>query len=70
MTVLADIPKNARETIRVVRDQYQGHELVHIRVWFSEGDGELKPTKKGLAFRTDQLPQVIEALQKAQEAAP
>ena len=68
MTVIAQIPKNSREVIRVVRDQYEGHELVHVRIWYSDGD-ELKPTKKGLAFRLGQLPQVIEALQKAQGVA-
>lgn len=56
------IPKNSREEIRVSMDEYQGHQLVSLRVWFEADDGEMRPSKKGLAFRVDLLPQVAAAL--------
>lgn len=62
MTDVAEIIKNSRECIRITLDEYQGHDLVNIRVWYDAGDGEMRPTKKGLAFKTELLTEVREAL--------
>lgn len=58
------IPKNAREEIRVERQDYQGHDLVQMRVWFDAGGGEMRPTKKGIAIRVDQVAALQAALVK------
>lgn len=51
--------------IRVEKSNYQGKDLVHIRKYFKNKEsGEYLPTKKGIAFVLEQLPLVIEALQK------
>ena len=67
MTDLGTIPKNSREEIRVTLDEYQGHELVSLRVWFESPDGDMRPSKKGLAFRRELLPQIMEALSGASD---
>ena len=67
MTDLGTIPKNSREEIRVTLDEYQGHELVSLRVWFESPDGDMRPSKKGLAFRRELLPQILEALSGASD---
>ncbi|WP_407491882.1 transcriptional coactivator p15/PC4 family protein [Pseudooceanicola sp. MF1-13] len=56
------ITKNSREEIRVSVNEYQGHQLVSLRVWFEADDGDMRPSKKGLAFRVELLPQVSAAL--------
>lgn len=66
MTDIAIIPKNSREELRVTLDQYQGHSLVNLRIWFEAEDGAMRPGRQGLAFRVALLPEVLAALQAAQ----
>lgn len=56
------IPKNAREEIRVERSEFKGHDLVQMRVWYDPGDGDKKPGNKGLAVKSDKVPDLIRAL--------
>lgn len=62
--MIASIPKNAREEIRVSVDDFQGHRLCNVRVWYREGD-DFRPGKQGIALRLDLLPQLVTALQGA-----
>jgi len=66
---IAEITKNARETLRVSIDDYHGHRLVNLRVWYATDDGEMRPGKAGLALRPELLPELLNALQSAREAA-
>jgi len=68
---IATIEKNAREVIRVSRGQFNGHDLVSVRIWVPGGgkDGADIPTKSGLAFRVALLDDLIAALQRARDAA-
>ena len=66
-TIIAIIPKNARESIRVALDQFAGLDLIDIRVLAhgSDGESEAKLTKKGVSLRIAKLPELIVALQDA-----
>jgi hypothetical protein len=66
--LIAEVPKNRRDLIRVTRSTFNGHELVNIRVWTRAPDGTLNPTKAGIAFRAELLDPIIEALIKAHAA--
>lgn len=68
--VIAEVRKNATELVRVSLTQFRGHELCDLRVYFEQttGSGEWLPTKKGVTFQRALLPDVIAALQDAQEA--
>lgn len=66
--MIAAIPKNAREEIRVSVDDFQGHRLCNVRVWYREGE-EFRPGKQGIALRLDLLPQLVDALQLAAQGA-
>jgi len=70
-TVIATLPKNRRETIRVALEAYRGIELVDVRVMAALDDdtGLTVPTKKGISLRVEQLPALIEALQDAEAEA-
>ncbi len=63
--VIAEIPKNRRETIRVTRESYRGYAFVQLRVWFKAEDGEFRPGKSGIAIAPDKLDAAIAALQAA-----
>ena len=56
------ISKNTREELRILREPYKGHDLMHIRVWVANDDGEMIPTKKGISIQIALVGHLIEAL--------
>ncbi|WP_294613062.1 transcriptional coactivator p15/PC4 family protein [uncultured Roseovarius sp.] len=69
MTPIATIRKNAREDLRVTLDEFRGHHLINLRVWFDTDDGEQRPGKQGVAVRLDLLPHLRQALSEAEKEA-
>lgn len=63
--VVARIQKSRTAEIRVTRDQYEGREVVDIRVWVQEPSGAWKPSTKGVQFDEKRLEGVIAGLQSA-----
>jgi len=68
---LATIRKNAAEEIRIELTQFNGHDLLNVRVWTDprNGGSERIPTRAGIACRVALLPEIIEALQQAEAEA-
>lgn len=68
---VAVIRKNTREEIRVDLSEFRGHDLVSLRVWTDPlGPGsERIPTKAGIACNVALIPELIEALRRAEAAA-
>ena len=64
------ILKNSREEIRISRDNFRGHDLISIRIWFKADDGSMRPSKEGVNFRVALLDEIIGALQAAKDEAP
>jgi hypothetical protein len=60
------IDRNKRERIRVALDEFKGHVLVDVRTFYLDGDGDLKPTPKGITIRPEFLSRVIALLQEAE----
>jgi hypothetical protein len=69
--IVAELPKNKRERIRVALDRYADHDLVDIRICtpISENAGLWGPTKKGISVRVASLPDLIDALIEAENRA-
>ena len=70
-TILADIPKNVLETVRVTLTEYKGVKYADLRVWYRPdpaGKDELKPSRKGITIRPELLPPIIAALQRVVES--
>jgi hypothetical protein len=64
--IIATITKNRRgEQIVVRRSTYNGHELVDVRIAFTSDDGAQIFTKKGVALRVEQVPELVAALNAA-----
>jgi Transcriptional Coactivator p15 (PC4) len=57
------IRKNAEEEVRVVLSTFKGHRLVDIRIYADFGQGERKPTKKGICLKVEKLADLIHALE-------
>lgn len=68
--IVARIEKNKLEEVVVALDEFRGTSLLDIRVWADfDGEGERRPTKKGIAVKVEKLPEIIAVLEKAREAA-
>ncbi|MEQ8431718.1 MAG: transcriptional coactivator p15/PC4 family protein [Roseovarius sp.] len=69
MMHIATIRKNAREDLRVTLEEFRGHHLLNLRIWFDTDDGEQRPGKQGVAIRLDLLPHLRKALLEAEQEA-
>jgi hypothetical protein len=62
--LIAEVPKNSREVLRVQRTTFNGIGLLDVRVWtvpLVPGD-EGRPTKKGLTLRPETWAELVVAL--------
>jgi hypothetical protein len=62
-TIIATIPKNTREELRVSLSEFKGHKLCQLRAWITDGD---IPTKNGFGIQVTLIPSLIAALQDAE----
>ena len=66
--VIAQFEKNATEVVRISLTEYRGHKLIDLRVYYSDDEGQYRPTKKGVSLSvglyTD-FKQALSALEKA-----
>lgn len=62
MTERVVIKKNSRESIVISQTEFKGNDLVDMRIFFTNKDGELSPTKKGVSIRLDKLDELVATL--------
>jgi len=62
-----EIQKNTLDVIRIQKTKYKGHDLVDVRVYVEDKNGEKIPTRKGITFKVDLLDEVISALEEIKE---
>jgi hypothetical protein len=68
--IIATIPKNAREHVRVELNEFKGKQLASVRVWADKGDGSPPiATPKGLTVSISLLPSINAALAEAEREA-
>jgi hypothetical protein len=65
--LVARIAKNPTEEVRVSLTSYRGHDLVDIRVFFQDDQGEWRPTKRGVSLSVDSFSELRDAIAKAEE---
>ena len=63
--VIATLPKNARDVIRVQITTYRGHRLLDVRVYDRDGF----PTKAGVCVQIEHSPDLVAALNAAEAEA-
>jgi len=64
--LIAEFNKNASETVRVQLTEYDGKQLLDIRVWVQNDKGEYIPTRKGISLRVEQVRDLKDALEKVE----
>ncbi len=67
--IIAEWPKNGRETLRVRIDSFKSQAVICCRAWYPASDGTLKPGRGGLTISIRHLPALTNALAKALETA-
>ncbi len=60
--------KNSRESIVVSKNEYMGNELIDIRTFFTNAEGELSPTKKGVTIRAEKFNDFLNTLSSFAQA--
>jgi hypothetical protein len=61
--------KNAREELRISVDEFRGHRLLNLRVWFVADDGSMRPGKQGIAVRVELAPDLAQAIRSVCDGA-
>ena len=67
--IVYEFMKNATEKVRVELCEYLGKDMINVRVYYNadETGDDWKPTKKGITLRSDLLPELKKAIDKAYE---
>ena len=55
--VIGEFEKNSKDTLRISLNQFNGIDLISIRVFYRDKDGQLKPGKDGFSIKVDQFKQ-------------
>jgi hypothetical protein len=63
--IIAEWSINSRETARVSIELYKGAWLINFRKWYEAEDGELRPTRHGVALGVRHLPRLADAINQA-----
>lgn len=63
--IIADIDKGRGEVIRVEVSEFKGKKLLNIRIWYTDAEGEKKPTQKGISVAPELYEELKNAIDKA-----
>jgi len=62
------VPKNSQESIQLTLEEYRGHKLADLRVYYQDEKGSMIPTRKGISIPISLWPQFKAGLVKMEEA--
>lgn len=57
--------RGRNESVHVALSEYEGHNLINVRVYSTGTDGVDRPTQKGIAMSVRKLPELADALNRA-----
>jgi len=60
--------KNATEVVRAALEEYRGHQLFSLRIWFEVEPEKWVATKKGLSLKVELFPELKRAVEKLEAA--
>ncbi|MDA2924366.1 transcriptional coactivator p15/PC4 family protein [Acidobacteria bacterium AH-259-L09] len=61
---LHEFEKNGLEIVRCSLTHFKGHQLVDIRVFYEDEDGQWRPTRKGITLSVDLIDELFEGVKK------
>jgi hypothetical protein len=66
---IAEFPKNRTETVVVALTEFNGLDLIDVRIHGAYDGGEHRATRKGVSLRVGLLDDLIAALSRARDEA-
>ena len=66
-TVFLEWKRSRGEVVRLVAQEYKGQYVLHLRVYYPDEQGDLKPTRQGVTIPLAQLKPLRKALRKAEK---
>jgi len=66
-TVFLEWKRNRGDVARLFLQKYNGQDVLHLRVFYLDAKGELKPSPRGVTIPFDQIGPLREALKKVTE---
>ena len=66
---IADIRKNVGKTLILTLENFQGVNILNMRVWYVGKNGNLRPGKQEIALRVEISPELLIALEQAKDEA-
>lgn len=66
-TTVHTFAKSKSQEVRARLTTYQGRTYADLRV-FAESEGEYVPTKKGISFRVEDIPKLVDAVAALEQA--
>ena len=65
--IVGDFGKSQGEVVRVSITDFKGRNYVGVRVWYTDSEDELKPSKKGINLELDLFPRLANLIEKSKE---
>lgn len=63
--IVGEFEKNSKDSLRVTLHQFNGNDLISVRIFYRDKDGELKPGKDGFSLKIEQFPLLARLLADA-----
>ncbi|SIT18394.1 Transcriptional Coactivator p15 (PC4) [Roseivivax lentus] len=63
--VIAEMKKNSRGKLVVIRELFKGHDVVGVRAFIDPGNDEMLPCEEGIAIRAILFPELTDVLDEA-----
>ncbi|EQA60502.1 transcriptional coactivator p15/PC4 family protein [Leptospira alexanderi] len=64
--IIREVDKGRGEVIRVEVSEYKGTKYLNLRIWYTDKDGEKKPTQKGIAIPPELYDEIKKAIIEAE----
>ena len=63
--IVGEFEKNSKDSLRVTLHQFNVNDLISVRIFYRDKDGELKPGKDGFSLKIEQFPLLARLLADA-----
>ncbi len=63
--LIKDLDRGRGEVLRIEVSEYKGKKNLNLRIWYTDKEGNLKPTQKGVTISPESYEEFKEAILQA-----
>jgi hypothetical protein len=67
--IIAEIRKSRSQSVRVQLDKFRGRNVIDIRIWVLDDDGEIKPSRRGVMMDISRIGELTDVMAAAVDCA-